>query len=261
MAVGTVPGLNQIVDAILYGLKEDGKPLVVKVTSGGAILIESSSTDPSLTTLQKIANEKASEAIGSQQTDVGGIAGGVFDQYLGMVDLQDASYHDISLEVRIQQLVPSDESAKDFTLFWAFCSESLSNPSSDAPTQLQPSEFSLICDLVDASGGDTTRYYQTSVLQPKARYLYVWYDCDEVHIELDISNVSGTFQAGEEITGGTSGATGIIATVAANYLVVDVSSGTFQEGETITGGTSSATATIDSIIGGITVDVTLNKLS
>ena len=82
-----------------------------------------------------------------------------------------------------------------------------------------------------------------------------------MHIELDISNVSGTFQTDETVTGGTSGATGTIVTVATDYLVIDVSSGTFQVGETITGGTSGATATVDSIVGGITVDVTLNKLS
>lgn len=58
----------------------------------------------------------------------------------------------------------------------------------------------------------------------------------------------GVFAVGETITGGTSGATGVV-TVTVNQdgnqtLVYTVTAGTFVAGETITGGTSSATAKI-----------------
>ena len=62
-----------------------------------------------------------------------------------------------------------------------------------------------------------------------------------------ISGVTGTFQVGETVTGGTSSATATVVAVSkeADYLLVTIASGTFTAaGETITGGTSSATATL-----------------
>ncbi len=61
----------------------------------------------------------------------------------------------------------------------------------------------------------------------------------------------GVFAVGETITGGTSGATGVV-TVTVNQdgnqtLVYTVTAGTFVAGETITGGTSSSTAKILSL--------------
>jgi hypothetical protein len=64
---------------------------------------------------------------------------------------------------------------------------------------------------------------------------------------LTLSSVSGTFQVGETITGGTSSATATIDNVYntnTDQLIISSISGTFQAGETITGGTSSSTATI-----------------
>jgi len=126
--------------------------------------------------LNRVAINKQRIQIGTTQTNVNNVS----DQYLGMVDLEDSAFHDIVLEVKIVQASGSDESANDFTLYWAFCTEQISNPSANAPVQLQPVEYSLVCDLVDATAGATTRYYQSSVIQPKARYLYVWYDCDSL---------------------------------------------------------------------------------
>ena len=60
--------------------------------------------------------------------------------------------------------------------------------------------------------------------------------------------IAGTFQNGEQITGGTSGATANIANVQSepkNIYIVN-QSGTFQAGETITGGSSSTTISLDS---------------
>lgn len=61
-------------------------------------------------------------------------------------------------------------------------------------------------------------------------------------------SLSGTFTAGELITGGTSGATARISTDnASNSMVINTITGTFVVGETITGGTSAATAVISTV--------------
>ncbi len=64
---------------------------------------------------------------------------------------------------------------------------------------------------------------------------------------LATSPVSGTFQVGETVTGGISGATGTVVSINDNgwYLVLGSVVGSFQSGETLTGGTSGA---IDSLI-------------
>ncbi|HET9026096.1 MAG TPA: hypothetical protein VFN07_01020 [Trueperaceae bacterium] len=61
--------------------------------------------------------------------------------------------------------------------------------------------------------------------------------------KITIGSVSGNFAYGETVTGGTSGATGTVAYVAATELQLINVAGTFQNAETITGGTSAATAT------------------
>tara|TARA_R100001015_G_C4627676_1_gene187346 strand:+ start:1424 stop:2278 length:855 start_codon:yes stop_codon:yes gene_type:complete len=62
---------------------------------------------------------------------------------------------------------------------------------------------------------------------------------------LTLSSVSGTFQAGETITGGTSGASTTIASVATsttfNIVIPNID---LSVGETVTGGTSGATGTV-----------------
>ena len=63
---------------------------------------------------------------------------------------------------------------------------------------------------------------------------------------IKVTNVSGTFEAGETVTGGTSGATGTfrrLSDIGDQELVMTSVSGTFQSGETVTGGTSGATGT------------------
>lgn len=61
---------------------------------------------------------------------------------------------------------------------------------------------------------------------------------------IDISGITGTFQVGETITGGTSTETATVAFVGDDFLIITSPSGAFTNGETITGGTSSATATL-----------------
>lgn len=61
------------------------------------------------------------------------------------------------------------------------------------------------------------------------------------------SGVTGTFQVGETVTGGTSAATATVLAVSAekDYLIMGSPTGTFTAaGEAITGGTSGATATL-----------------
>ena len=64
--------------------------------------------------------------------------------------------------------------------------------------------------------------------------------------KLLIGSQSGTFSAGETITGGTSSLTAYVHTISANYLLVIPLTGgtTWTSGETITGGTSGATAVV-----------------
>lgn len=61
---------------------------------------------------------------------------------------------------------------------------------------------------------------------------------------IDISSVTGTFQTGETITGGTSTETATVDFVGDDFLIISSVSGTLTDGETLTGGTSSATATL-----------------
>lgn len=68
---------------------------------------------------------------------------------------------------------------------------------------------------------------------------------------LDITPVTSVLEVGETITGGTSGATGTIISIALDGLSIRVGSivGTFAAAETITGGTSGATATVGAVNG------------
>lgn len=61
---------------------------------------------------------------------------------------------------------------------------------------------------------------------------------------IDISGITGTFQSGETITGGTSTETATVDFVGDDFLIISSVSGTLTDGETLTGGTSSATATL-----------------
>lgn len=63
-------------------------------------------------------------------------------------------------------------------------------------------------------------------------------------LKMTKSGGSGSFAVGENVTGGTSSAVGVIRRIDGNILYVSITSGTFQTGELITGGTSSATGTI-----------------
>jgi hypothetical protein len=75
---------------------------------------------------------------------------------------------------------------------------------------------------------------------------------------LTVSSVSGTFVAGETITGGTSGASTTINSVpSGTTMIIVIPSNDLTVGETVTGGTSGATGTVVST----SADSTLTWLS
>ena len=81
-------------------------------------------------------------------------------------------------------------------------------------------------------------------------------------LTVSVGSVSGTFSAGETITGGTSAATAsITSVVSASSLAITVPSGTFAASETITGGTSAATATVSSAVDFENVQSSIDILS
>ena len=75
---------------------------------------------------------------------------------------------------------------------------------------------------------------------------YEWGENYEIYegYTINYTALTGTFDVGETITGGTSGATAIVVGDLALQLGVSDLVGTFTNGETITGGTSGATATL-----------------
>ena len=65
---------------------------------------------------------------------------------------------------------------------------------------------------------------------------------------LTLSSVSGTFQVGETITGGTSASTAKVTSISGTTMVISDPTGYFYQSETITGGTSTATATVNQAV-------------
>jgi hypothetical protein len=66
--------------------------------------------------------------------------------------------------------------------------------------------------------------------------------------EVALSGITGTFEKGETITGGTSAQTAVVVDIDElnSKMIIGTISGTFTDGETITGGISSATAIANS---------------
>jgi len=62
-------------------------------------------------------------------------------------------------------------------------------------------------------------------------------------LSIAYTGLTGTFQVGETVTGGTSAATGTVIYDSGTVMLVADVTGTFADAETITGGTSSASAT------------------
>lgn len=69
-------------------------------------------------------------------------------------------------------------------------------------------------------------------------------------VVLTYTGLSGTFSNGETVTGGSSGATGVLYGQGTGTMLLRSVSGTFQAAETVTGGTSAATATASTVSAG-----------
>ena len=117
--------------------------------------------------------------------------------------------------------------------------------------------FSYYCQLGYCStGGAQIRSLNSSNSYGEYGVFAKGYDSSEsanqgavVGTLLKYTNVlTGDFQNGETITGGTSGATAKVVNVQNEPKVIYIvgQTGTFQAGEVVTGGTSSTTATLDS---------------
>lgn len=85
------------------------------------------------------------------------------------------------------------------------------------------------------TGISTSFALTTRQRMPKATFFY-------------LRSAAGTFTAGETVTGGSSGATGMLFAANTTRMALSAAVGTFVEGETVTGGTSGATAIIDTVI-------------
>lgn len=100
------------------------------------------------------------------------------NQYIGTIDTEGGDWHEWVAYIEIVQGA-SDESTKSFFLYWAETYEALGTPA-NCVTILSTCEQSYECELVDASGGATTRVYRTSVYTTKGTNIYFWYDVEDL---------------------------------------------------------------------------------
>ncbi len=102
--------------------------------------------------------------------------------------------------------------------------------------------------------GDTTTLTSPHKTDVVAGYndIKIWF----VNGTITHGSVTGTFSAGEVVTGGTSSATGTMLLDSSGTMTLGNVTGTFQNSETLTGGTSGATATSSSTL---TSAYTMNK--
>mgnify|MGYP000872237046 FL=1 len=101
----------------------------------------------------------------------------------------------------------------------------------DSQTVKQMTEITLKGVMRDIYGG---------------HFLMAAFGQDTITLKVTLASVVGSFTVGETVTGGTSGATGVVKRKeGTTTMYITIASGTFTvgAGETITGGTSGATAT------------------
>ena len=96
--------------------------------------------------------------------------------------------------------------------------------------------------LLTTCGQSLVEAYEWEIL--RREYSRTTVDGDYI---MEISSLSGALTVGETVTGGSSGATGVVVSTnsANDELFLDTVSGSFTYGETITGDMSSETATVD----------------
>ena len=135
---------------------------------------------------------------------------------------------------------------------------SLSITNSTSKIFLQQKDVNYLQEFNPDGSTGIPRYYaifdyQNFILSPtpnaafssELHYYYRPQSLTESKFDLTLNSVSGTFQATETITGGTSGATTSITSVTNTpVLEVTIPSTDFTVGETVTGATSGATGTV-----------------
>lgn len=103
--------------------------------------------------------------------------------------------------------------------------------------------FVQLRTLLTSCGQNLTENYEWEIL--RREFSYTTIECQEY---LDHGVVtSGPFVVGETVTGGTSGATGVVVEVGEDYVAIQSVTGAFRVNETITGGTSGASAAVSGI--------------
>lgn len=109
-------------------------------------------------------------------------------------------------------------------------------------------EASTTLNLVERALG-TARTYRFTTLADRVRVKVKGASAAAILYTIVYTGaVGGPFTVGETVTGGTSGATGVVVSDdGAGNLVISTKVGTFVAAETITGGTSLATAVVSSI--------------
>ena len=95
----------------------------------------------------------------------------------------------------------------------------------------------------------TGSFWQPEVTDPELPAMFVCGQVGGSEAVFTLTGVTGTFQAAETVTGGTSGATATVAFWHATpgKLSITGVTGTFECNETLTGGTSGATGTISAL--------------
>ena len=97
------------------------------------------------------------------------------------LDISNPKIFNMILEARIKTNAATAPGAtKKLILYYAFCSKELSM--TEAIEQLDNVKHTLVCYLINTA--DKTRYYNTGIIFPEGKILYIWYDVDNVDAAL-----------------------------------------------------------------------------
>src|SRR5690606_23601537 len=116
------------------------------------------------------------------------------------------------------------------------------SPSADVFADTDPS-FVQLRTLLTSCGQNLVEAYDWEIL--RRQHSLTTIDCEYFLDHGTVTN--GPFVVGETVTGGTSGATGVIVEVGDGYVAVEGVTGIFRVNEAITGGTSGASSTTTSV--------------
>ena len=104
--------------------------------------------------------------------------------------------------------------------------------------------FVQLRSLLTSCGQNLTENYEWEILRREYRYTTI--DCD-IYVDHGAFSAGSAFVVGETLTGGTSGATGVVVEVGDGYVALSGVTGTFADGEDLEQTTPTATAPITDI--------------